>query len=341
MNAKSQDINIKKYQTGILPLDTLLDGGLPESKIMNFGTKSGDGITTIMLQICKNIIQTYDKNALFIDVDGGVTRDLLHSMGMLDMLYDPKTNPEGRLLLFSTAVMSDIIAIMDEYAKNSDVALVIIDTATQVINRKMITNNDLGTSKNQRGGNAIIWNKKAKTFKAIMKQSNASLIITHQARINHSGFHPILQIARPNGCKYMASIELIGIKQHFITNDYSLSNRPADCIGHVMRFNTNYNPFTKRLASLEAAFFFEEGISNSWTWKTWLEKHSLEGEKQPMLQHLDSGGYRLTLPSGDYNPNNYEKLKEVIEHHHDEIEAYVASHGGIELKHSDNKYQEL
>ena len=51
--------NCVKYSTGINSVDQLLNGGLPKGHIVGFGAEYGVGKTTLLLQICGNIIREY------------------------------------------------------------------------------------------------------------------------------------------------------------------------------------------------------------------------------------------------------------------------------------------
>lgn len=222
----NDDLTIRRYSTGIIKLDTLLNGGLPIKNIVNINGPSGGGKTTIMLQIARNVITKYNKRVIYFDIDGGATYELIESLGAASLLYDDINNPDGKLFLLNVSTMEDIITIMDTFALDENTALIIIDTETSVTNKAVIEDDSLGTENNGTILKTTMWRRKAKTFKAIMRKSNATLILVSQCRYDNSKIK--LKSAASLGIEYMRCGEIsIKLISKSIENKMKISLRTS------------------------------------------------------------------------------------------------------------------
>jgi RecA/RadA recombinase len=200
---KKENLNVDRYSTNIKALDDLLNGGLPIKKILNISREPGAGSTTMILQMAKNIISNHKKNVHYIDSDGGITTDLLNSMGCMHLLYDRNTNPGGQLYIYPVDTIEDIMKIIETVTKDPKSGLIVIDSESSVIEQEILDDPYLGTSKTGYKSNARMWSKRAKKINALMNLSNASMIITSQVRFNNNDFQANKTTTACNAIKYI------------------------------------------------------------------------------------------------------------------------------------------
>lgn len=333
-------IKTPRYETGIVMFDMLLNGGLPKGKAIAIGAEWGVGKTTLLIQALGNIAEKYNKKIYYLDAEGGATYELFEAMGYAGALYDPETNPDGLFYLLNLTTIQDISKIIKIVSADPDTAAIVIDSDTKVVDGLALEEEDLGTSNKAVGMNARMWSKAAGPIDAIIKQSEACLIVVHQARVDLTGFMPKITATGGNAIKHMVSVEIWGKKKGWILPDFSISTASKDkpkAIGAYVKFTTEKNRLTKPFASVMVPIFFGKGVSNKWAYKEWLETHeftdSLTGEAKPFINKKGSW-YEITLPSGvNAKVQGDTKVWDFVNDNYDEIKSYVDSHGGFSLVH--------
>lgn len=324
-----------RYETGIIKLDLLLNGGLPQGRAIAVGAEPGVGKTTLLIQACAHIAEKYEKKVYYLDVEGGASVELWDSMGFLYLIYHPKDNPEGPIKLLDVSTIQDIARIIKQVTKDPDTAVIVIDSDTNVTDQLDIDDEVLGTGKNAAGGNARMWSKVSRPLSAVIKGSNACLVVIHQARVNLSGWMPKIEAAGGNALKHLVSAEVWGKRKAWIGEGNVWVKKRSEAIGAYVQLTTEKNRLTKPFATVEIPILFGVGVSNKWAYKDWLETHSIEvkstGELVPILNKQGAGYYTLTLPSGEYKCRGDEDMWELINTHLDEIITFVKNNGGFEV----------
>ena len=325
-----------RYETGIVMFDALLNGGLPVGRAVAIGTEPGIGKTTLVLQACANVIRKYNKNVYYLDAEGGATYELIDAMGISDLLYHPKENPEGKFYLLSVSTIQQISKIFKQVCASDETAVIVIDSDTSVTDQLIIDDEFLGSNKNDAAPNARMWSKVAKPMSAILKQSLACLIIIHQARLNLQGFVPKVEAAGGRALKHLVSVEIWGRRTKWIGDGGVFVKHKSEAIGSLVKLNTEKNRLTKPFDSIEIPIFFGKGVSNKWAYKSWLEENTIEdkstGEVVSFLKKAGAGYYTLTLPSGQYKCRGDEEAWVLIDDHLEEIVDLVNSLGGFKLE---------
>ena len=83
--------NIEVISTGLFPLDYCLGGGFPKNRLVEIMGDEGVGKSTLMLQICKNIMEQDDKAIVFYrDSEFAMTTDRLKTLGLLQYKYEER-----------------------------------------------------------------------------------------------------------------------------------------------------------------------------------------------------------------------------------------------------------
>jgi RecA/RadA recombinase len=326
-------IKTPRYETGIIMFDLLLNGGLPKGRAIAIGAEYGAGKTTLLIQACGNVIERYNKKVYYIDVEGGATYELFEAMGFANLLYNPKTNPDGKLYLLSIKTIQDISKIVKRVAEDPETAVIVIDSATQVTDQLAIDDELLGTGKNDVGLNARMWSKVTRPMNAIINESEACLLIVHQARVNLAGFMPKIESASGNALKHLVSVDVWGKRKAWIGPDNTWVKNRKEAVGSYVKLTTEKNRLTKPFATVEFPIFFGRGVSNKWAYKEWLETHTVAdkatGEVTPVLNKVGAGYYTLTLPSGPYKCRGDVDMWKLIDEHLEEIISYVNANGGF------------
>lgn len=331
-------IKTPRYETGIVMFDMLLNGGLPKGKAIAIGAEWGVGKTTLLIQALGNIVEKYHKKVYYLDAEGGATYELFDAMGYANLLYDPETNPEGLFFLLNVTTIQDISRIIKIVAADPETAAIVIDSDTKVVDGLALEEDDLGTSNKAVGLNARMWSKAAGPIDAVMKQSEACLLVIHQARVDLAGFMPKITATGGNAVKHMVSVEIWGKKKGWILPDFSISTANKDkpiAIGAYVKLTTEKNRLTKPFASVMVPIFFGKGVSNKWAYKEWLETHgytdSVTGEVRNYIQKKGSW-YEISLPSGlQAKVQGDPKVWEIVNENYDEIKNFVDSNGGFSL----------
>lgn len=328
-------IKTPRYETGIVPLDTLLNGGFPQGKAIAIGAEPGVGKTTLLIQACGNIVEKYDKKVYYLDIEGGATYELINSMGYGNLLFNPKENPDGKFFRLAVSTIQEVATIIKRVAEDPDTAVVVIDSDTAVTDQLMVEDEFLGTNNNAAGYNARMWSKVSGPLNAIIRRTNICLVIVHQARVNLSGFMAKIEAAGGNALKHLVSAEIWGRRKGWIGEDNTLIKQRSESVGAYVEFTTEKNRLTVPFAKVNIPIFFGRGASNKWSYKEWLEENlvadATTGEMVPFLSMRGGGYYTLRLPSGTYQARGQAGVWELIDEHIEEIIQVVEANDGFKV----------
>jgi RecA/RadA recombinase len=340
-------IKTPRYETGIINLDLLLNGGLPMGKAIAIGTEPGVGKTTLLIQACGNIVEKYGKKVYYLDAEGGASYELVEAMGYANLLYHPKKNPEGKFYLLNTKTIQSIAKIIKKVCEDPETAVIVIDSDTAVTDELVLESEVLGTDKNDVGTNARMWSKVSRPLNATIGASNACLVVVHQARVNLSDFFVKIEAAGGNALKHLVSAEIWGTKSGYIGKGNahkSSGGKPVkeeEAIGCLVKLTTKKNRLTKPFAKVSLPIFFGRGASNIWAYRDWLRDNNVvdpaTGEVTPVLNKVGAGYYTLTLPSGVYKVRGDDDMWKLIDEHLDEITKYVKKNGGFTFDTSEDE----
>lgn len=339
-----------RWESGIKPLDALLGGGFPKGRIVAFGSEEGVGKTTILLHSALNIIEKYNKKVVYLDIEGGVTYSMMEGIGLLPHLRNA-TNKDGKFYLLSLESIQDINSVFQILVKDEDVALVIIDSDTNVIDEVVLSAEAMGATKNTIAESARMWSSNFKKINALVKRTEMCLVVIHQARTDLSGFHVVMRPSGGKAAKHVASVEIWGVRRDYVGEGDVLTDKTGkkikkgEAIGARVQLTTLKNRLGMPYRAVDAYLYFGKGVSHKWSYRELLEKFEVTdettGEIRPILQ---AGSWpSLCLPSGTYKGGDYrgnEGTWKLMEDHWDEIIEYVDSHGGF-ITTANNELAEL
>lgn len=336
---KNPDGTIKtaKYRTGILLLDELLNGGFPHGRVLGLGAEWGVGKTTMLLQAGAHIIETYDKTVYYFDVEGGATYDLFEAMGIAHHLYDEDDNPDGKFRLINVTTIQDIARITKVICQDPDTAMIVIDSDTMVVDQNDMDADDLGTADRAIGKSARMWSTAARPLMAKVKDSEACMIIVHQARLDLSGFMPKVVASGGNATKHMATAEIWGKRKAWIgEGNVTDKVRQSEAIGAYVEFSTNKNRLSKPFKKIMLPVIFGKGVDNLWAYKEWLEETEWANpETGEITPHIKKNGswYTINIPGIiDDKVQGDASVWELLLNNVDAVSDYVKQNGGFQLK---------
>lgn len=298
-NKDNTDNLTPKYTTGIKPVDDLLNGGLPMGHIVGFGAEYGVGKTTLLLQICGNIIKKYRKKVYYINVEGGATYDLISALNLNHLLYFQEDNPNGLLYLLEAETIQDISKIVKHVSKDLSTSIIVIDSATQVIDQKVLDDPCLGANDKSFGSDARMWSHAGKYLTATIKETNACIVLINQTRIDFHGKHPVLVPAGGKSLRFIPSVELWGKRKSYLTDDYTETKVKENSGGILMELTTTKNRFALPYKKTLIPLMFGKGVSEAYLIKTWLEEHGpiLKGNKsEPTYLSRKSSWFEFKIP---------------------------------------------
>ena len=347
---KLEDGTVKtpRWETGIKAFDVLTGGGLPKSKIVAFGSEEGVGKTTILLHAAVNLIEKYGKKVVYLDIEGGVTYDMMEGIGVADYLFC-EDNPDGLFYLMNVESIQAVNTVIKIAAEDTEVAMIVIDSDTNVIDENILAEEAMGALKNPVGQDARMWSTNFKRINAVIKRSQACLVVVHQARTDLTGFFAIMKPSGGKAAKHVASMEIWGVRKEFvgegdITKDKTGAKiKKSEAIGAKVQLTTLKNRLGFPYRAVDAFVYFGKGVSNKWAYREWLENFNINdevtGEVRPVLK---SGAWpNLRLPSGEYKERGNDGTWRLMEAHWDEIVDFVNNNGGFVAAVNDAIAEEL
>lgn len=328
-------VRTPRWETGIKALDVLTEGGLPKAKIVALGGEEGTGKTTMMLHAGKDIIERYGKKVIYLDIEGGVTYDMLQSIGVIEHLHT-EDNEDGLFYLLDVESIQEVATIIKAATSDPDVALIVIDSDSNVVDESAIAEDDLGASKNPVGASARMWSVNFPRINSVVKRSEATLVVIHQARTDLSGFHAVVKPTGGRAAKHVATIEIWLMRRDYVGEGDTLTKDgkkipKAEAIGAKVQMTTLKNRLGFPFRAVDAFIYFGKGVSNKWAYREWLENFELVDETTGEIRTvLKSGAWpNLKLPSGEYKDRGQAGTWKLIEEHWDEIVEYVDNNGGF------------
>ncbi len=323
-----------KYRTGIFYLDLLLKGGFPLGKIIGMGSEEGAGKTTALINAMCNIVLEYpEKRGYYIDVEGGATYELWEAMGYSDLIYDADFNPRGRIHLLESETIQDISRQVKLFAADPNTALIIIDSDTAVVDRNDLEDAELGTAKNPAAKNARMWSGPLRVMNAIIKRSQACLVLVHQATTDLSGFIPQVKSTGGRVSKHMASAELWGRRKAFIgEGNVTEGVKKEEAIGALLELSTTKNRLGLPFRKVILPIFFGKGVSNLWAYKDWLSQNEWSDPDTAEVHGciVKSGSwYQITLPFVTQKVQGENAVWKLLLDHGEQVKAFVEKESGL------------
>lgn len=174
--SKFSGIDGEKVETGIIGLDAVLGGGFEKGDMIECSSMSGVGKSTVVLNVCKFLVQRGIKCA-YLDFEHAVKKSLLEGMGLYESLG---SKPGDKFLFLTPTTYADADKCLKEiYAPENGYGLVVIDSATSILPSKL---KDKGTEDIEIGLEARLNSSFLKKYKAACRETGVAMWLVNQMR---------------------------------------------------------------------------------------------------------------------------------------------------------------
>jgi protein RecA len=252
-------LDVKLVETGIIPLDIVLGGGIPRGDMIEISSTSGVGKTTLTLAIVKEYLNQGLRCAYF-DVERGVKRPILENFKIMD-----KVSPDigSEFLLLSPETYDDLEQLFDAVVIKDPYDLVIVDSITSVLPAKV---KDKSVSEAEIGLEARQMTAFLKKYKPELRSGGTSIILINQMRMFISTSRFIkseLVSAGGQSLQFMPDIRIrmeVGKK---LTRDEKTPFGTTEVVfGNQARMYTIKNRNERSGIKVDIPIIFGRGISN-------------------------------------------------------------------------------
>lgn len=161
--------------TGIIPLDIVLNGGLPAGITQLVG-ESGTGKTNISLQISKKYCDN-DKKVLYVDTKGDIDFNRLEKMGLNDYI-------NKRFIYIREGTFNEVEKELDKLIATGELSLIVIDSIASLIHSGYLNLNDRGIKSDNcnSGYNSKPLSNLVKKLGMLAIKYHLTIILTNQFR---------------------------------------------------------------------------------------------------------------------------------------------------------------
>ena len=254
-------------------------------------------------------------------------------MNITDLIYSPKSNPSGKLLISDESTIQKISEVIKAMLSLLDIGLIIIDTATSVINNKILEYDDLGSSKNTLGQDASMWSKALNALHPLINTSNACMILVHQSREDITTNGTITVPWGGKALRHWASLEL-WMKQveYFDSNFGKCSNHSNNNeklpIGQIINLLIKKNRYGLPHRSVDIPIKFGIGVSKLHLLWNQLESLSFQEKETPKkTKYLTQTGawFHLKIPELDIDEKRQGKkpIMLILLKEQERLEQYI------------------
>jgi RecA/RadA recombinase len=252
-------LDVKLVETGVLPLDIVLGGGIPRGDLIEISSVSGVGKTTLLLSVVKEYLNKGLRCAYF-DVERGIKRPILENFGIVDRV-SPDIGSE--FLLLSPETYTDIEMLFNQVVIEDPYDLVIVDSITSVLPAKVkdksITEAEIGIS--ARTQTALL-----ARFKPELRNGGTSIVLINQMRMFISTTRFVkseLVSAGGQSLQFMPDIRIRMEVGRKLTREEKTPFGVTEVVfGNMARMYTIKNRNERSGIKVEIPVIFGQGISN-------------------------------------------------------------------------------
>jgi RecA/RadA recombinase len=257
-----------QIETGILALDVVSGGGVVPGDCIEVSSESGTGKSTLLLDIAKRFVMKGLRVA-YLDIENGVKKKLLTSMGLFDVAGpDPEKN---QLLLLQPTTYKEIGAVLDQIIGGDskyEYDVVILDSLSAV--------GIEDTTIAEGGMDAIgVVARQEKCFfrqyKPIIRKNNAIMFVVKHASVKMEQgfgfFKASTQASGGHASKHYPDMRIwLSGSRKLKRKEYTFGGVEEEVpYGHVAKIRTDKNRNERPLIPIDIAILFGVGISNIFT----------------------------------------------------------------------------
>lgn len=326
--SKEIDIFFKPelIQTGIVPLDLVLNGGLETGSLIELSGESQTGKSTLLLHLAKNLCEK-GKKVVYIDSEGSVKEDLLNGVGLAPFMWSEE-NVTNNFILVRATGYNEIEKLIKQFLQVGGFTLFIIDSLTAMSpDLYMDIESDRMGTENRIGFEAQLNGRFLKQLNTLKTKHNCAFIFINQTRIDMTGHYAHYKPAGGQAVKFLPDVRL------FMRLKAQLKDKRQTIIGEVEQpfgADTTIEAHKSRLGPgfipYKLQVIFGKGCSNLTAYADLLPNVmvTVDGEEKPMLEKKSTVTYDIHLSTGTITTTRgVGGLLELIKDNYYEIEKEV------------------
>jgi len=324
VDKKLKEVDIPPIETGLIPLDIILHGGIRLGDIIMFYSGEGVGKSTICLQLSRKMIEKHNKKVLYIDVESGV-RNQIEDFKLKKHLEDRNFNYIDRL-----KSVDEIEKLFDGILAKKELPfdVLILDSISNVIPSTLLTRSVVDP---MMAGQAKEITSLLQKYRVLFKERGIIFLIINQERANlkaQTKYDPAFKVA---GCKAIVYTPDVTIKlsngEPIKENRKTINGIEEIEVGRFLKAVAIKNRKGNGKITVQFPIRFGAGISNVMFLAKMLKdkgyvKTAGAYTKTSLLPNPKGGEWSLKGKAG---------LEEWVDQNYDAINAILKSEGAFEL----------
>lgn len=310
--------NTEFYPSGSAIFDAVLGGGIPKGVYIEIASKSGLGKSTAVLHFCKTICNQ-GKKAVYLDFEQGVNQSQLEGIGLSEHLGE-------NFFLFQPVTFADGEEIIDNLAKEDELAYIVIDSVTAMLPSEL---QDLSVKDVRPGLHARLSSTFLKKYKSLARKRNITFLFVNQMRykLNFRG-RSSEKPAGGNAQKFYTDIRLqMSKKEELERVQDTIEGEKKVSYGVHVGVWASKNRYERPNIEAVATIIYGKGISNLTAFYRWMIKRGKVKRK--------GSWYEIWLGSDGDEPiekvQGKEALKQWVKDNKDYVSDYIQENGGFLL----------
>lgn len=326
-----KEINIffkpELIQTGIVPLDLVLNGGLETGSLIELSGESQTGKSTLLLHLSKNLCDKGYK-VVYIDSEGSVKEDLLNGVGLAKYVCTPD-NIDNNFVVIRESGYNKVEDLIKKFLTVGGFKLIILDSLTALSPDIYLDldKNRMGTE-DRVGYEAQLNGRLLKQLNSLKTKYNCIFMFINQTRIDMSGWKPQYKSSGGQAVKFLPDVRLfMKLKEKLIRKEDALIGEVERPYGanttieaHKSRLGAGFLPYNLQIQ-------FGRGCSNLTAYADLLPNIMVKdstGKEVPMLEKKSSVSYVLHLKSGDVSTTRGQAaMLEMLKDNYEVVESQV------------------
>lgn len=237
--------------TGILGLDELWGGGVPSGKIIEVYGQAGTGKTTLILQICKTMM---DKgfSVGYADVEHALDESLRDALGITP--YESRINERNDqpyFTLLNPATFRESEQVMNFFLTHQ-YDFIVFDSITQLVADKRLEETS-SLADDLPGLKARLQSAFLDQYKHQIARSSSTFFLINQMRTNLAGFRAELKPAGGQAIEFNTDIRC-GMRRVSWIKDKEVVT------GELIEIGTIKNKLTQPFRKFRCNFYFGKGV---------------------------------------------------------------------------------
>lgn len=303
------------YPSGSVIFDAVIGGGIPKGSYVEIASESGLGKSTAALHFCK-LICAKGKKAVYMDHEQAVNSSQVRGIGLEDFLGK-------NFLLLRPISFEDAEKVIETFAKEQDIAYIIIDSITAMLPEKLLGKS---VSEIEPGLHARYASQFLLKYKSLARKSGITFIFINQMRTKFN-FRGVSrqEAAGGNAQKFYMDVRLqMDLEKRLDKVQNTVEGTETVPYGAHVKVWTVKNRYERPFIPGVATIIYGKGISNISAYSRWMEKKG--------FFKVGNGGWNTVSFNGKEDKVRGEKgFMEWVRANSKEVKEYIEANGGFLL----------